>query len=92
MYGKSTHVPILKTRESGGVKELGEEVHSDVWGPAPVATIGGKCYYVSFIDDHTRLATVKFLCTKDEVFNNYKNFEAYLRTQYNQRIRFLHSD
>ena len=33
-------------------------IHSDVWGPSPVATKGGSRYYVSFIDDHTRYCWV----------------------------------
>ena len=28
-------------------------IHSNVWGPSPVATKGGSRYYISFIDDHT---------------------------------------
>jgi len=28
-------------------------IHSDIWGPSPVAIKGGSRYYVSFIDDHT---------------------------------------
>ena len=33
-------------------------IHSDVWGPSPVATKGGSRYYISFIDDHTRYCWV----------------------------------
>jgi len=29
-------------------------VHTDVWGPSPVASIGGACYYISFIVDFSR--------------------------------------
>jgi hypothetical protein len=34
-------------------KELGDEVHSDVWGPAPVRSIDGKEYFVTFTDAST---------------------------------------
>ena len=30
-------------------------VHSDVWGPSKVTTSSGKRWFVTFIDDHTRL-------------------------------------
>jgi len=29
-------------------------VHTDVWGPAQVSSLGGSRYYVTFIDDATR--------------------------------------
>ena len=31
-----------------------ELVHTDVWGPARVQSLGGSRYYVTFIDDATR--------------------------------------
>ena len=35
-------------------KEKLELVHTDVWGPAQVSSLGGSHYYVTFIDDVTR--------------------------------------
>ena len=29
-------------------------IHSDVWGPAPVKSLSGYSYYVTFIDDYSR--------------------------------------
>ena len=31
-----------------------ELVHTYVWGPAQVSSVGGSRYYVTFIDDATR--------------------------------------
>ena len=31
-----------------------ELVHTDVWGPAQVQSLGGSHYYITFIDDATR--------------------------------------
>ncbi|XP_038874497.1 general transcription factor IIH subunit 2 isoform X2 [Benincasa hispida] len=42
-------------------------VHSDVWGPSPVTTSIGKRWFVTFIDDHTRLTWVFLLTDKSEV-------------------------
>ena len=32
--------------------------YSNVWGPSKVTTISGKKWFVTFIDDHTRLCWV----------------------------------
>ncbi len=32
---------------------FGAEVHTDLWGPSPVASMGGRKYYITFTDDHT---------------------------------------
>ena len=36
-------------------------VHSDVWSPAPVVGLHGFSYFVTFIDDCTRMSWIYFL-------------------------------
>ncbi|EIW56713.1 uncharacterized protein TRAVEDRAFT_127480, partial [Trametes versicolor FP-101664 SS1] len=48
--GKMTRKPIAKTRVRPCAAEVGDELHSDVWGPAPKQTIGGCQYDSLFID------------------------------------------
>jgi hypothetical protein len=49
IYGKHNRVrfPSGATRAKG-ILEL---IHSDVFGPVPVPSLGKSMYYVSFIDD-----------------------------------------
>ncbi|KAL0533374.1 hypothetical protein IC582_030193 [Cucumis melo] len=42
-------------------------IHSDVWGSSKVTTSSGKRWFVTFIDDHTRLTWVYFITYKSEV-------------------------
>ena len=53
VYAKSTRKPVSKISEGERAKELGDEIHSDLWGPAPTAMLGGRKYYIMFTDDET---------------------------------------
>ena len=36
-------------------KKVGlEMVHTDIWGPSPVLSLGGSKFYVTFIDDFSK--------------------------------------
>jgi hypothetical protein len=72
--------------------EFGGEVHSDVWGPAPVAMIRERRYYVTFTDDKTHMTYLHLLCCKSETLTAYKSFEAECMTQHGARVKVLHSD
>jgi len=92
VYAKATRKSVLKACEGKCAKKFGEEVHSDLWGPAPVETKGGRCYYVTFVDDYTQLTHLYLLRTKDEASDAYKQFEAWSANQLNVPIRVLHSN
>ncbi|KAG2065752.1 hypothetical protein BDR04DRAFT_960836, partial [Suillus decipiens] len=51
IYVKATWKPIAKVCEGERAKEFAGKVHTDLWGPVPVATLGGRSYYISFTDD-----------------------------------------
>ena len=44
---------FLKTGKILKVEKL-ELVHTDLWGPSSVASLGGSRYYITFIDDLSR--------------------------------------
>ena len=92
VYAKSTRKPVAKEREGEQATEFGEEVHSNLWGPAPVATIGGRRYYVTFTDDKTRMTYLHLLRRKRETLGAYKDFAAKCLTQHEAHIKTLHSD
>jgi hypothetical protein len=74
IYGKQNQVrfPSRATREKG-ILEL---VHSDVFGPVTVPSLGGSLYYVSFIDDFSRKTWIYFLRKKSKVFEKFKEFKS----------------
>lgn len=89
VYGKVTRIPIVKLHESGHAQHIGNEIHTDVWGPARTVTKKGQRYYVTFTDDYSRWTHIEFLRQKSEVFEAYKCFEAWLETQFGARIKVL---
>ena len=70
-WGKGERRSITKVREGGRRTAIGDEIHSDLWGPVPVESISHKGYYVSFTDDYSRYTKIYFLHTKDETFDSY---------------------
>ncbi|KIO08044.1 hypothetical protein M404DRAFT_78898, partial [Pisolithus tinctorius Marx 270] len=92
VYAKATRKPVAKERVGERAAEFAEEVHTDLWGPAPVETLGGRRYYITFTDDKTRLTYIHLLRQKSEAFMAYKEFEAACCTQHNARVKTLHSD
>ena len=77
VYAKATHKPVVKARKGECAMEFGGEVHSDLWGPVLVATKGGKCYYVTYVDDSTHLMNIHLLAKKSDAPNAYKEYEAW---------------
>ncbi|CAL2255065.1 unnamed protein product [Prunus armeniaca] len=67
-------------------------VHSDVWGLAKIATPVGVQWFVTFIDDCTRMTWVSLLKTKGEVSSRFQQFYQMVETQFHARIQVLRSD
>jgi hypothetical protein len=71
-----TQKPIQHERDDPKAIKFSNEIHFNVWGPAPIKTRGGNEYYVSFMDDHTRFMKTYLMKSKDEVIDYYEKFQA----------------
>lgn len=71
VYGKQKRVSFVKSGKEKKNEKL-ELLHTDVWGPAQVSSLGGSLYYVTFIDDATRKVWIYFLRQKSDVFQTFK--------------------
>ena len=67
-------------------------IHSDVWGPANTSSLSGACWFVSFIDDHTRMTWVCLMKSKNEVSSLFQQFHKIIATQYQSNIQVLRTD
>ena len=67
-------------------------IHYDVWGPSKVPTLSGLRWFVTFIDDCTKMTWLFLMKTKDEVNLSFQNFHKMIETQYNAKVRVLRSN
>ena len=81
VYAKQKRVSFLRVGKQKKSEKL-ELVHTDVWGAAQVQSLGGSCYYVTFIDDATRKTWVYYIRLKYDVFYTLRSGKLWLRMRW----------
>ncbi|GBM60018.1 Retrovirus-related Pol polyprotein from transposon TNT 1-94 [Araneus ventricosus] len=69
-----------------------DTVHCDLWGPAPVTSMGGNRYFLSIIDDYSRKVDVYIIKGKEQVFDCFKKYLANVERELNSKIKCMRSD
>ena len=93
IFAHATRLPVPKVRVSAPAQRFGDEIHTDVWGPASISTCQGRRYFVTFTDNAMRFTITYLMCTKDQALEAYKSFEVWALTQGHCRaIKVLRSD
>lgn len=72
--------------------EAFELLHINIWGPFSVPSIEGYKYFLTIVDDHTRVTWIYLLRTKDEVLRVFSEFIAMVETQYKTKVQGVRSD
>jgi hypothetical protein len=67
-------------------------IHSDVRGPSPISIVSGVHWFVTIVDDCTRMTWLCLLKHKDEVFGVFRSFRSLIQTQISAQIQILCSD
>jgi len=67
-------------------------VHTDVWGPTHVSSLGGSCYYVTFIDDATRKTWIYCIQNKSRIFDTFNKWKSLVENETGKRLKCLRSD
>ncbi|KAJ4726144.1 Retrovirus-related Pol polyprotein from transposon TNT 1-94 [Melia azedarach] len=67
-------------------------IHSDCWGPSRVESLGGHRYFVSMIDDFSRMTWVFIMKHKSEAFKNFRQWKALVGNQTGKKIKRLRTD
>jgi IS30 family transposase len=67
-------------------------IHSDVWGLAKILSISKASYFVTFIDECTRMTWISLLHKKSDVFTAFQEFHSMVGTQYQKQVRSWQTD
>ncbi|XP_057500742.1 uncharacterized protein LOC130784769 isoform X2 [Actinidia eriantha] len=76
-FNKSLSISTLPFNKSLSISTSPFQiVHTDLWGPSPIATKGGSIYYVSFVDDYSRYTWVYLMTHKSDFYKVFRTFHA----------------
>nr|GEV56041.1 retrovirus-related Pol polyprotein from transposon TNT 1-94 [Tanacetum cinerariifolium] len=73
VLGKSTRVSFGRGQHT--TEGVIDYVHADLWGPSRVELMSGCRYFLSIVDDCSRMVWVHFLRHKNEAFNKFKEWK-----------------
>ena len=67
-------------------------MHSDVCGPMHTPSMSGNRYFLTFIDDYSRMCWIYLLRSKADVFFVFKKFKAMVELQSGYSLKRLRTD
>lgn len=78
--GKFTK-PVARAQENIRSTAVGALIHSDICGPLPTASITGKKYFITLVDDFSRLTLTRAISHKSEAAGAVKEMVHQLQRQ-----------
>ena len=88
--GKMQRTPLPKSSSRNW--EVLDLVHSDLWGPVPVMSLGGKYYFITFTDDSGRYSWMYHLRLKKDAFNAFKAWHLEVEHQTGRKLKVFRSN
>ena len=67
-------------------------IHNDIWGPSRVPNLSNTRWFISFINDRSRLCWIYLVEEKFETFSIFKQFHLMVQTQFNSKIKIVCTD
>ncbi|GBL91727.1 Retrovirus-related Pol polyprotein from transposon TNT 1-94 [Araneus ventricosus] len=90
--GKATRTSLKKNYVYKRVTRFVlDKVHMDLWGPAPVNSLGGSKYFLSIID-FSRKIDVFTLKSKSEVFSIFKEYLSRVQRELGRKLKSVRTD
>ena len=82
----------LSPRVNKRVSAPFELVHSDVWGPCPVLSPIGFKYFITCVNDFSRVTCLYLMKVVPSFFSHFSAFCAEIQTQFHASVQILKSD
>ncbi|XP_075098851.1 uncharacterized protein LOC142175761 [Nicotiana tabacum] len=67
-------------------------LHLDIWGPYNTATINGNRYFLTVVDDYSRMTWIFLLKLKSDVCVVLHDFLMYVKTQFDKQFKCVRTD
>ena len=67
-------------------------LHLDIWGPFHVPTVDGYKYFLTIVDDCTRVTWVYLLKDKSSVITVFPEFLTFVETQFKTSVKAIQTD
>ena len=82
--------PVLPFNTSESIStDIFDLIHSDVWGPSSVSSIGGSRYFIIFVDDYSSYTWIFNMKYCSKLLQVYSNFSKMVETQFSKRIKIF---
>ncbi|KAJ9538194.1 hypothetical protein OSB04_030927 [Centaurea solstitialis] len=90
IFGKQRRVSFSKAVHT--TKSTLDYLHADCWGPSQVPSFGGGRYFLSIVDDYSRMTWVFILKHKSGAFGKFKDWKVLIENQVGKKIKRLRTD
>lgn len=90
LLGKQTRLPFKKS--TWRATEKLQLIHIDLCGPQVNPSLNGSRYFITFIDDYTRMCWIYFMKQKLEVAEVFLKFKRWVENQSGGKIQVIRSD
>ncbi|KAL4038596.1 hypothetical protein IC575_002218 [Cucumis melo] len=86
------HRLSLSSRVNKQVSAPFELVHSNIWGPCPIVSRIGFCYFVTFVDDHSSLIWLYLMKNRSKLLSHFCAFHAEIKNLFNVSLKTLRTN
>ncbi|KAK2443673.1 putative mitochondrial protein [Trifolium repens] len=91
LKGKQSRLPFVSELPMRASDALGV-IHSDICGPFEVATLSGNKYFITFVDEYTRMIWLYTIKLKSEALEVFKMFKLLVEKESGKFIKILRTD